>query len=430
MKRFNALLLLFLLPAFLLATELTDKLNKIKSVNSVTPLESAIFPEKYTVMFTQPLDYKNPKAGTFSHRVILMHRGFDRPTVIITEGYGAHYATHPKYEEEIARHLNANIVFVEHRYFLESTPNPCNWDYLTVENAANDLHDIRTLLASIYPKKWLATGISKGGSTTMYYRAYFPDDVAVSAPYVGPMNTGVQDGRHEIFLRQNAGTPLQRKAIEEFQIEMLKRKSRMMPLFDKFVEEHNYRFKVDNKIIYDYVVLEFSFSLWQWGKPVHKIPSLKASDEELFEYLMKEVDPEYFLHPDLNDTLSFYVQAAKELGYYGYDIMPFTEWLDVKSTKNYMSELFLPKELENVQYDGTANIRTLNFLKNNDVPMIFIYGECDPWSATGICQWLDFSTKKNMHLFVDPDGSHASRIGTLPPTMRDEAWSIIDEWMK
>ena len=33
-----------------------------------------------------------------------------------------------------------HMVFVEYRYFLESTPNPCNWDYLTAENSAYDLH--------------------------------------------------------------------------------------------------------------------------------------------------------------------------------------------------------------------------------------------------------------------------------------------------
>lgn len=430
MKRLDLFLLLVLTPLFLLATDLTDRLNKISSISSVEPLESTVFPEKYTVMFTQPLDWQNPSAGSFSHRVILMHRGFDRPTVIVTEGYGARYATHANYEEEIAKHLNANIVFVEHRYFLDSKPNPCNWDYLTVENAVCDLHDIRTLLAPLYGKKWLATGISKGGSTAMYYRAYFPDDVDVTVPYVGPMNTGVQDGRHEVFLSQKAGTPLQRKAIEDFQIEVLKRKPQLMPLFDKFVEDKGYRFKVENKIVFDYCVLEFSFSMWQWGTPVHRIPSTHASDSELFDFLVKIVDPDYFLVPEMNSTLSFYVQAAKELGYYGYDIVPFAEWLDVKSTKNYLSEIFLPKELEDVKYDGSANVKTLNFLKLNDVPMVFVYGECDPWSATGICDWLDFGSKQNMHLFVNPGGSHASRILTLPATQRDEAWQLIDNWMK
>ncbi|MCF0183069.1 MAG: aminopeptidase [Bacteroidaceae bacterium] len=430
MTRFFSSLILLLLPLALCASELTDRLAKIKSITSVTELQSEIFAEKYSVSFSQPLDYSNPKAGSFNHRVVIMHRGFDRPTVMVTEGYEAAYALSPKYDEEIARHLNANIVFVEHRYFLESTPELRNWDYLTVENAMNDLHDIRTLLAPIYDKKWLATGISKGGSTTMYYRAYFPDDVDASVPYVGPMNTGVQDGRHEIFLRQSAGTPAQRAALREFQIALLKRKPALMPLFDSYIAEKGYKFKLESKYIYDYCVLEFPFAYWQWGKSVHKLPSIESDDETLFKFFVEECGPDYFCVPEQNRHLSFFVQAAKELGYYGYDIMPFTQWLDVKSTKNYLAEIFLPKELEDVKYDGTANTKTLNFIKDNDVTMLFVYGECDPWSATGTCDWLDCSQKKNMHMFIDPNGSHLSRIGTMPASMRERAWRIIDDWMK
>ena len=36
----------------------------------------------------------------------------------------------------------------------------------------------------------LATGISKGGQATMFYRSYFPDDVDISVPYVAPQHQG------------------------------------------------------------------------------------------------------------------------------------------------------------------------------------------------------------------------------------------------
>ena len=127
-----------------------------------------------------------PEAGNFKQRVILSHVGFDRPTVLVTEGYAAHYATHPRYQEELSKLFNANLVFVEYRYFGESMPKPCNWDYLTVENSLYDLHHVTTTLKQLYDEKWIATGISKGGQTTMFYRTYFPDDVDISVPYVAP----------------------------------------------------------------------------------------------------------------------------------------------------------------------------------------------------------------------------------------------------
>ena len=99
---------------------------------------------------------------------------------MVTEGYAAHYATHPRYQEELSKLFNANLVFVEYRYFGESMPKPCNWDYLTVENSLYDLHHVTTTLKQLYDEKWIATGISKGGQTTMFYRTYFPDDVDIS----------------------------------------------------------------------------------------------------------------------------------------------------------------------------------------------------------------------------------------------------------
>ncbi|MHC4203186.1 MAG: hypothetical protein ACYSTT_00935 [Planctomycetota bacterium] len=32
--------------------------------------------------FTQPLDHQNPEAGTFDQRVVLIHKGFEKPLVL------------------------------------------------------------------------------------------------------------------------------------------------------------------------------------------------------------------------------------------------------------------------------------------------------------------------------------------------------------
>ncbi len=166
--RHTALLLFtFLLASVSLSaqTGLQQKLSEISAITETQPLESTEFSEKYVTYFTQPLDHRHPKKGSFRQRVIVAHAGFDRPTVIITEGYGAAYALKPQYREELSRLLNANMVFVEYRYFLESTPEPKDWRYLTAESSADDLHAVTTAFKNIYPGKWIATGISKGGQT-------------------------------------------------------------------------------------------------------------------------------------------------------------------------------------------------------------------------------------------------------------------------
>ena len=151
------------------AQELQKKLEGLKGISGIEKLESDHYAEKYLVLITQPVDHKIPAAGTFTQRVIVAHVGFDRPTILVTEGYGAAYALNPRYQEELSKLLDANMVFVEYRYFLESTPTPCNWKYLTAENSAYDLHNVNQIFRELYTGKWVSTGISKGGQTTCLY---------------------------------------------------------------------------------------------------------------------------------------------------------------------------------------------------------------------------------------------------------------------
>lgn len=420
-------LALYLLPLTLTAqTALQEKLKAISHITEIKPLESTEFAEKYVTYFTQPLDHDHPELGNFRQRVIVSHIGFDRPTVIVTEGYGAAYALYPRYREELSKLFNINMIFVEYRYFLESTPEPRNWKYLTAESSADDLHAIRNAFKTIYPGKWIATGISKGGQTSMLYRTFYPEDVDITVPYVGPLCYGVEDGRHEPFLRQ-VGTEEERRKIEDFQLEVLKRKATLLPRFEKHCAEKKYEFFGSVEEIYDYSVLEYSFAFWQWGTPVSTIPANDATDDEIYKHFMDISEPSYFAKGGGNE--SFFIQAARELGYYGYDVKPFKKYLSIKSSKGYLKRLMLPADGKDIKFDKTLGKKITKFLKKNDPKMVFIYGEIDPWSAAAVT-WLDTSKKKNMHIFVEPRGSHKARINTLPENMKQEAISIIKRWLE
>ena len=420
-------LALYLLPLTLIAqTALQEKLKAISHITEIKPLESTEFAEKYVTYFTQPLDHDHPELGNFRQRVIVSHIGFDRPTVIVTEGYGAAYALYPRYREELSKLFNTNMIFVEYRYFLESTPEPRNWKYLTAESSADDLHAIRNAFKTIYPGKWIATGISKGGQTSMLYRTFYPEDVDITVPYVGPLCYGVEDGRHEPFLRQ-VGTEEERRKIEDFQLEVLKRKATLLPRFEKHCAEKKYEFFGSVEEIYDYSVLEYSFAFWQWGTPVSTIPANDATDDEIYKHFMDISEPSYFAKGGGNE--SFFIQAARELGYYGYDVKPFKKYLSIKSSKGYLKRLMLPADGKDIKFNKTLGKKITKFLKKNDPKMVFIYGEIDPWSAAAVT-WLDTSKKKNMHIFVEPRGSHKARINTLPENMKQEAISIIKRWLE
>ena len=425
--RYAALLLFVLLSASASSfaqTVLEQKISAISAIKEIRPLETSEFSEKYVTYFTQPLDHRHPEKGSFRQRVIVSHVGFDRPTVIVTEGYGAAYALRSQYREELSKLLNANMIFVEYRYFLESTPEPKDWQYLTAENSADDLHAITTAFKNIYPGKWIATGISKGGQTTLLYRTFYPDDVDISVPYVAPLCYGVEDGRHEPFLHK-VSTPENRKKIEDFQLEALKRKATLLPRFEKYCTEKNYSFRAPIEEIYDYSVLEYSFALWQWGTPISSIPATTASDDDIFSHLLAISEPGYFTADSPN--ASFFVQAARELGYYGYDVQPFKQYLSIQSSEGYLHRLMLPEELKDMPFDKTLSKKITKFLKKQDPKMIFIYGQNDPWTAAGVT-WL--KNKKNIHVFIQPNGSHLARISTLPEAEKAKVMELINEWLK
>ena len=406
------------------ATDLTNRLSALSAVSEVKTLQSADGLEKLVCFVSQQLDWKDDSEGYFGQRVIIKHRGFDRPTVMVTEGYGAAYAMHPGYQEELSTLLEANLVFVEHRYFLESTPQPCDWSHLTVENSAGDYHHIRNLLREVYPGKWFTTGISKGGQTTMFYRTFYPDDVDGSVSYVAPLNKSLEDGRHEPFINQ-AGTAEERARIQEFQMETLKRRASIEPMFADYCARKGYTFRVPISEIYDLAVLEYSFAFWQWGDDVAQIPALTASDSAYYKHLIDKCEPSYFAQQ--TPYTSFNVQAMRELGYYGYDTKPFEEYLSIPHAEGYMRRVMIPDSLSCIEFDANLYERVNHFLEENDLPMMFIYGEYDPWSATGVT-WLD--GKKRIHVFVEPGGSHKARIGTMPEDTQKRIKKILKRWVR
>lgn len=426
-RLFNLLVLslLFTVAAMAAPGDLMEKLASLKGISGIEKLQSDYYPEKYVVRITQPLDHTNPAAGTFTQRVIVSHVGFDRPTILVTEGYGGAYALSPGYQEELSELLNANVVFVEYRYFLESTPEPLNWDYLTAENSAYDLHQVNKVFKQLYSGKWISTGISKGGQTTILYRAFFPDDVDFSVPYVAPVCRGVEDGRHEPFLRK-VGTKQERNKIEAFQKEVLTRKSEIVPLMEVLCKEKGLKFRIPMAEVLDYCVLEYPFALWQWGTSVGGIPPLSSDTESLFKHLVNISGPDYFA--ENQSHLSFFVQAARELGYYGYDIKPFKKLLTIKSSKGYLNRIMLPEELVGkVEFRPALYNKIISFLKENDPKMIFIYGEVDPWTAAHAPL---FKGKVNEQVYFQPRGSHGARINNMPEEMKEQILTQINKWLE
>lgn len=418
-------------PKVMTVEELPAELAKLDGVVSVeaVPFDTLALPfvkAKYVVMIEQRLNPEDTSSQKFQQRFTLLHSDFSKPMIFQTEGYSGAYALKDKYAAELTKHYEANEVVVEHRFFEKSRPDSIQWEYMRGPYAAADLHKINKELRKIYKNKFITTGISKGGQTTMFYKTYYPEDADISVPYVGPLCFGVEDGRHEPFLANVCGTQVQRDSIIAFQREVLKRRPAMVKMLDQYSKDNNLQYRVVNSNeLLDYCVLELSFSMWQWGTPASSLPSLKVSDKEIFGALVSNSGPEYY---SINPGEAFNVQALAELGYYGYDTTPFKDLLVVKDTHDYMRNIFVPLEVKDTPFDVTQANKIVSYLDANDPKMLFIYGEFDPWTAPAPHDSL-FEGKANLKKYMQPGGSHRARIDNMPDSLKNEIYATLDKWL-
>lgn len=400
------------------AQDLKTKLSKIQNTK-ITAIESdSLFNESYDVRFSQPLDHNNPDNGHFKQRVIVNHVGFDRPTVVILEGYDL-YSTKAG---ELSKLLNANQITIEHRFYGESQPDSLPWDLLNIKQAAADQHKIIESLKNIYPGKWISTGISKGGQTTIFHRRFYPEDVDVSIPYVAPLNFEREDPRIAEHLA-SVGTKECREKILNFQKALFENKEHILPFVKKHAQEKDYKFKnLGIERAYDINVLEYSFAFWQWSGNCENIPPKNATYEEMFKHWISISPFSFFEVEPLSSDQLFSYQALTEMGFYDYDIEPFKKYLD--DTVNITFDFKIPEGIE-TKFNPKTMQDVDEWLQEHGNYMLYIYGEYDPWGATGVTP----SDNTIAVTMINPKGNHATRIKSFPEDMQTNIYQLLESWL-
>jgi hypothetical protein len=410
----------FLSSVFAQDSEILTKLRTLKGI-SIKKLETTEgFKESFEIMLTQPLDHNNPNSKTFKQRIFLSHINFENPNLLITEGYDANYAATNTYINELSPMLKANQIFVEHRFFGESRPDSMPWKFLTVEQASNDYHAIKELFKQVYTGKWVSTGISKGGETALTYRYFYPEDVVVTVAYVAPINFALEDTREDTFL-MNAGDKACREKVFEFQMKLLKNRNIYFPIYKREVESGGDKFISDPEIMYDYQVLEYPFSLFQWGGACDNLPDLNLSPEDIVNSFLTVVSSYYYTEVGIKSMEAFFYQASFELGYYGYDEKPFAKYL---KQKDYPNSFFGPKGVD-VKFDPKPMELVNKFLQNQGNQIVYIYGGLDPWSASQV----KLIGKTDAIKVVKEDGNHATRINNLSNDQKDLVIKALERWL-
>jgi hypothetical protein len=366
---------------------------------------------KYLLQIKQPVDHYDPAKGYFYQGAILTHKGFDKPVVMETEGYGMRNTGN-----EIEKILDANNINVEFRYFNASRPSPIQWQFCTFDEALADLHSINILLRNIYKGKYVSTGISRGGETSIFYKCYYPADVDVAVPYVAPVPNSSEDKRIYKFL-DTIGSQECRKKIFDFQEFLIKNYDKALDKFkwylkgDRFTTDY---FKSPENA-FEILVLEYSFSFWQWGNNCNDIPVNENVDDYLI-HLLKVAGAEYVSDQGVAKFVVHNYMAATEMGYYGYDISKFKKYLRYNKTVN-PTAAFVPDSLGKIVFNGAfiKNIQTTLKEKGNNI--LYVYGGLDTWSA---CR-VEPSAKVNSKSFIVPGTGHGTaRIKNMSTGMQKE----------
>lgn len=399
-------------------TSLESKLAQLFPGAEITKMKDLEdFTESYQLVLNEPLDHNNPKKGTFKHYIYLSHLDFKKPMIIETEGYAARYK-----KTELSSLLHANQVIVEYRFYGKSRPNPIKWQYLTNDQAIADYHDIVTKLKQLYTGKWVSTGISKGGETTLIYKSKYPNDIDVAVPYVAPLINTQEDPRIEQHLA-TVGTAECRKKIIDFQRILLQNRASIINEIKAYAEKEKMTFtEVSFDEALEYGTLEFPFSFWQWGGKCEDIPTTTASPKVLFDYMNKIVGIGYYDDKNYYDLLPSYYQHMSELGYYGFDFTPVKDLLTtVKSTSN---NRFAPKDVQ-IPYNPKYIKKVRDYVENNGSKILYVYGGYDTWVSCSPTPKSNLDALK----MVLPGGSHATRIKNFPEQDQEKAIKLLNRWL-
>jgi hypothetical protein len=422
MKSLRLLILIVLFFPLAGISQESELYKFLKSIPGaeVKKVDSSVWKEFYILMLPQPVNHSDPSGLKFRQRIFVGHRGYDRPTVMETEGYNADWMNGYLVDEP-AQLLNANQIYVEHRYFGASVPEKPDWNYLTVEQDAADYHAIRLLFGQIYKGKWVSTGVSKGGQTATEYKVFYPDDVDASIPYVAPINYSLQDKRIDKHFYK-VGDKECRKHLREIQDYLLQNKKSTLPQYIKMCNQQGFAFTtLDAETAYDYSVLEMPFSFWQYTADCSKLPVIAQSNpEKMVRFLVQIVSPFWYTEaadPFAAANYQFYSQ----LGYYEYNERPFRKYL---KHKDYPNSIFGPKGVT-VTWDDSYVKKLRQFIESNPQHMIYIYGECDPWGATA----ADIKPGKGSLKEVMTHGTHGATISTLDKAQQEEVIRSLNLWL-
>ena len=395
--------------------------SSLRSLKDVTIISKLVkyqpYSLEYQLAIKQPLDHNDTTRGFFYQQLRLAHRDFSKPMIMETEGYNGREPI-----SELQKIFGANEINIEFRYFNKSRPDSLQWQYLTFEQAVKDLHHINQVFHSLYHSKWISTGISRGGETTLIYRYFYPNDVDASVPYVAPMPNDIEDKRIYAFL-DTAGGPACVKKIRDVQTFLLQHEKEALQKIP--VAERSLHYSSVGGVggAFEYTVLEYPFSFWQISTLTEKdIPTNNDLDSVL-QHIYK-IFGNYIsgFSDEESEIFIPHSYMTYQTGYYKYDVRPFTNYLHYLKGPN-PTAAYLPPAIPRKSYDPGFENKINEWLAKSGNNIIYIYGGRDTWTA---CQ-ADLTNAVNAKRFTIPGANHFfARIRNMPLSMQVEFGEALE----
>ncbi|MFC4564605.1 S28 family serine protease [Nocardiopsis mangrovi] len=407
--------------------DIADRLAAVPGLRIISEQETEPGFRHFVLGYRQPADHDRPRSGGFEQRLTLLHRGFDRPTVLHTSGYGVN--TTP-FRAEPTRLVDGNQISTEQRFFSPSRPDPADWDDLDIEQAAADHHRVIAALDGIYREAWISTGASKGGMTSVYHRRFYPDDLDGTVAYVAPNDADDrEDSAYVEFFDTVGDDPQCREDLRTLQREALLRRDGLVGRYEELAAGNGWTF--DETIgsadrTFEMLVLDTPWAFWQYQEPEKcaDVPGAEASDDEIAAFLDEIAGFEFYTDQGTGPYIPYYFQAATQLGS---PSVP-TAHLDglLRYPGLFAARSYLPDDLAGAPFDRRAMPDIDRWVAHRAERILFVDGEWDPWGAEPFR--VGNGARREALRFVAPQANHGAAIAGLGASDRAAATDALLRW--
>lgn len=403
--------------------DIAEQLADLPGVANVQELRGQGDYRVFTISIRQGIDQFGVEVPTFIQNVHLFHRSVDAPTVMVTSGYGlGEVDRYRNFPIEVSQLLNANQLFLGHRFFAGALPEGAmqDWDKVNIRQGAADNHRIVSKLKKIYKQAWVGTGWSKGGMTAIFHERFYPDDLDLVIPMVAPISRAPMDPRYPPFLA-SIGTEDCRNRLEQSIIDTI---GRIDELLDAYQVPPTQRPQQHARFKYQFI--SYPWSYWQYlGQDAcDTIPDGKTATLQdlvtFYFYYNQSPKPGFPIDEEQSASYTYGYQAMTELGYqdvFAAGYLERLQMLGLLSQQEFSQYRFTYRD----QYSFQAPWDVLppfnpevmkdidTWLKEDAKDVLAIYGEFDPWTAAKVT--LNEANKSKV--YIAPQANHGTMLSDL-----------------